>query len=184
MLRSGPRLGVAVATKGEAGDYRLFALRRDPGHMRQLEAWTRQWQVGPEGFWDFDAVIAMLARPICRGYVMATSGEAPWAAVAFLDVGTFSADLLYIYVDPILRTRGVASAMLAAVIEALRQEPQLEDFLLEVRPSNLPAITLYQKHGFIEVGRRKRYYSNGEDALVLGLKLKSPDGQQELNHER
>jgi len=41
---------------------------------------------------------------------------------------------------------------------------------LEVRPSNLPALALYQKQGFEEVGRRKRYYrDNDEDALLLTL---------------
>ena len=38
---------------------------------------------------------------------------------------------------------------------------------LEVRESNLPAITLYRKMGFVEMGKRKRYYENGEDALMM-----------------
>ncbi len=38
---------------------------------------------------------------------------------------------------------------------------------LEVRVSNVAAISLYQQLGFIEVGRRKRYYENGEDALMM-----------------
>lgn len=47
---------------------------------------------------------------------------------------------------------------------------------LEVRLSNTGAIALYQRRGFVTVGRRKRYYpdANGqrEDALVMGLPLK------------
>ena len=43
---------------------------------------------------------------------------------------------------------------------------------LEVRKSNLPAITLYQKHGFQAVGVRKNYYQNeNEDALLMTKKL-------------
>jgi len=39
---------------------------------------------------------------------------------------------------------------------------------LEVRPSNTPAVALYQKHGFQEAGRRPNYYDNPkEDALLL-----------------
>ncbi len=38
---------------------------------------------------------------------------------------------------------------------------------LEVRRSNHSAIALYQKYGFVEVGCRKGYYDNGEDALIL-----------------
>ncbi|HKZ17056.1 MAG TPA: ribosomal-protein-alanine N-acetyltransferase, partial [Geobacteraceae bacterium] len=38
---------------------------------------------------------------------------------------------------------------------------------LEVRPSNTVAITLYRDLGFIVTGRRKAYYENGEDALLM-----------------
>jgi len=38
---------------------------------------------------------------------------------------------------------------------------------LEVRPSNASAIALYRKLGFEETGRRKNYYENGEDALLM-----------------
>ena len=38
---------------------------------------------------------------------------------------------------------------------------------LEVRPSNVSAIRLYAALGFIETGRRKKYYENGEDALLM-----------------
>lgn len=39
--------------------------------------------------------------------------------------------------------------------------------LLEVRPSNAPALALYAGMGFTEVGRRDAYYADGEAALVL-----------------
>ena len=38
---------------------------------------------------------------------------------------------------------------------------------LEVRPSNGAAIPLYNSLGFVETGRRKKYYENGEDALLM-----------------
>ena len=46
-----------------------------------------------------------------------------------------------------------------------------ESVLLEVRPSNLRALQVYQRYGFAEIGRRKAYYPahNGqrEDAIVM-----------------
>ncbi|MGM9568014.1 MAG: tRNA (adenosine(37)-N6)-threonylcarbamoyltransferase complex dimerization subunit type 1 TsaB [Clostridia bacterium] len=38
---------------------------------------------------------------------------------------------------------------------------------LEVRPSNTVALSLYQDHGFVTEGRRKHYYEDGEDALIM-----------------
>ncbi len=43
--------------------------------------------------------------------------------------------------------------------------------MLEVRPTNRRAIDLYRKYGFHEVGRRIRYYRDGEDALVMKKNL-------------
>lgn len=43
--------------------------------------------------------------------------------------------------------------------------------LLEVRADNHPAIALYQKAGFVEDVRRKRYYKDGVDAILMSLDL-------------
>ena len=40
---------------------------------------------------------------------------------------------------------------------------------LEVRRSNLAAQALYHQCGFLDVGYRKRYYENSEDALIMAL---------------
>jgi ribosomal-protein-alanine N-acetyltransferase len=65
------------------------------------------------------------------------------------------------------RRRGIGEMLLIKAIE-LAQERGQEAVTLEVRISNGPAIAMYEKYGFLEVGRRKRYYSdNGEDAHIL-----------------
>ena len=53
---------------------------------------------------------------------------------------------------------------------------------LEVRTSNQRALSLYQKFGFHTAGRRKRYYKDGEDALILWCKLQTPDFQERLRY--
>lgn len=51
----------------------------------------------------------------------------------------------------------------------------VKQFVIEVRPSNLPALSLYKKQGFRQVGLRKGYYpargQQREDALVLTYQL-------------
>lgn len=64
------------------------------------------------------------------------------------------------------RRRGVASALMDDFI-ALALEKKLAFMTLEVRASNAGAIALYSKKGFAEVGRRKKYYDNTEDALLM-----------------
>ncbi len=50
----------------------------------------------------------------------------------------------------------------------LAQQLSCTEATLEVRVSNARAIALYQRHGFTEAGRRRRYYSdNNEDALIM-----------------
>ena len=58
----------------------------------------------------------------------------------------------------------------AAVLEALLAEARLRRLsfvTLEVRESNVPAISLYQKHGFETVGRRPRFYTQPVEAALL-----------------
>jgi len=63
--------------------------------------------------------------------------------------------------------RGVATVLMEEVLKRCK-ERKVERFTLEVRPSNLPAITLYKKFGMEENGRRKHYYAdNNEDALIF-----------------
>lgn len=80
--------------------------------------------------------------------------------------------LLNLAVHPARRGRGLARRLLAKALEGTAgQNPTC--MFLEVRPSNTPARGLYQSLGFHEVGRRPRYYPDGEDALLLRLDLMS-----------
>ncbi|MBR2490952.1 MAG: ribosomal protein S18-alanine N-acetyltransferase [Ruminiclostridium sp.] len=69
-------------------------------------------------------------------------------------------------VRPSCRRMGIADQLLDVFIRF--GQANLAFLTLEVRPSNTPAVALYQKHGFREVGRRPNYYDNPkEDALLL-----------------
>jgi ribosomal-protein-alanine N-acetyltransferase len=73
--------------------------------------------------------------------------------------------VMNVAVDPLLRRRGIATALLNRVLERVEPDAQLT---LEVRRSNAGAITLYESFGFRSAGVRRRYYAdNGEDAIVM-----------------
>lgn len=75
---------------------------------------------------------------------------------------------------PARRKEGVASAILLKLLARARLRG-LQFLTLEVRESNTPAISLYEKFGFAPVGRRKNYYTEPtEDALLLFREL--PEG--------
>ncbi len=62
--------------------------------------------------------------------------------------------------------RGLGRLLVETVLRMCREKGA--GFVsLEVRPSNVSAISLYQRLGFAEVGRRKGYYEKGEDALLM-----------------
>jgi ribosomal-protein-alanine N-acetyltransferase len=74
--------------------------------------------------------------------------------------------LMNVAVDPDELRRGIATALLETLF-ATADDGQGR-FTLEVRPSNQPAIELYERAGFRPEGTRRRYYQdNGEDALVM-----------------
>lgn len=77
------------------------------------------------------------------------------------------ADMMNIAVAPDYRRRGIGERLILELIERLKAN-DVVCLTLEVRKSNEPAIALYQKLGFSEVGCRPNYYRNPkEDALIL-----------------
>ena len=77
------------------------------------------------------------------------------------------ADIMNVAVHPDYRRQGIAEKLINTLIADLKKRG-CHALLLEVRVSNTPAITLYEKLGFVQVGCRKNYYRNPkEDALIL-----------------
>ena len=77
-----------------------------------------------------------------------------------------SADLLSIVTDSNFKRCHVATTMLEYVIEYLLNN-NIAEILLEVRKSNIPAISLYEKFNFEKISVRKNYYKNpAEDAII------------------
>ena len=78
--------------------------------------------------------------------------------------------ILNVAVDPTFRQKGIGNKLIAHLVEkacALSARA----VTLEVRESNLPAIRLYEKFGFVSAGVRPHYYTDKENALIYWLEL-------------
>lgn len=147
-----------------------------------------EWSVRPARLDDASVIVDLEARAF---------GAASWGAAAVADgltaphVATLiafhesareasgfvfwrslgeEAEILSIGVVPRMRRRGGARALLSEIIERARSEG-VRKLFLEVDVANSAAEALYASAGFDRIGRRKRYYKNGGDALVMRLNL-------------
>ena len=112
--------------------------------------------------------------------------SAPCSTPPLLGIGCLwaileEAHITILAVHPDYQRQGLGQVLLWALLRSAWQRG-LEWATLEVRASNRAAIALYQKFGFSEVGKRRRYYQDtGEDALILWHNgLQQPDFQQTL----
>ena len=80
------------------------------------------------------------------------------------------AQILDIAVDPGQRGRGVALRLLEHAVAVARGK-NAEQISLEVRASNVSAIKLYEKCGFVCTGLRQKYYEGSEDAVLMEKRL-------------
>lgn len=80
-------------------------------------------------------------------------------------------DITNVSVKKELQGQGIGT-LLVKELEQRMQEFGVISIFLEVRQSNIPAITLYEKQGFERMGIRKNYYTDPvEDAITMCRKL-------------
>ena len=81
------------------------------------------------------------------------------------------AELQRIAVTESHRRSGIASELLEAITTRARAG-RADRLLLEVRENNDSAIAFYERHGFLEIDRRPRYYRDGATAIVMRRNLR------------
>lgn len=90
-----------------------------------------------------------------------------------MSIGAGEAHVLNLSVRPESQGKGLGRALLGHLLNVARKH-RADTILLEVRPSNEPALGLYRAMGFNEVGTRRAYYPTAggrEDALILARSL-------------
>ncbi|AGF51477.1 ribosomal-protein-alanine acetyltransferase [Synechocystis sp. PCC 6803] len=112
---------------------------------------------GYEREWDSDHSVLLGIRLIARGNLVAMG--AFWQILE-------EAHITLLAVAQAHRRQGLGKILLQNLL-ATAEHRQLERATLEVRASNQAAMDLYHQFGFQLAGCRKRYYPDGEDALIL-----------------
>ncbi len=97
---------------------------------------------------------------------MPLSAEAPLVGYAGGWVVDGDVQILKVGVDPAWRRHGIARVLLARVADDARNLGARTSSL-EVRASNVGAQALYEALGYQSLGTRPRYYSDGEDAVIM-----------------
>ena len=117
--------------------------------------------------WSRQSIEAELDNETSLFYVAVEDGQ----VVGYIGM-SFVLDEGYIYnvaVKADCRKNGVGSALIQTLVTHCRKN-NFAFLTLEVRESNAPARSLYEKFGFIKVGERKNYYSDPtENAILMTL---------------
>ena len=108
-----------------------------------------------------------LWKPSAVSWVLEKSAFAIWQAAGD------ECELLSIAVDIAKRGRGYAKLLMEHCHKELRVQG-IKSFFLEVKESNIAAISLYKKLGYEKIAERKEYYGNGEKAVVMRLVTSTP----------
>lgn len=124
----------------------------------------------PAGHWRAEDYLWLTRQPEGIVLVAELTAGAVIGFVAARAIGK-EAEMLNLAVAKDHRRRGIGRSLVEDLHRRLRASGT-ERVYLEVRPSNLMAQQLYRFLGYAECGRRRGYYaSNGEDALVLEIRL-------------
>lgn len=139
-------------------------------HIAQIAALERECFSDP---WSENSIASELSNDLSLWLVDECEGQ----VVGYIGSQSVppESDVMNLAVAPAYRKRGIGRALMLALMQALR-EKEMESLTLEVREGNAPAIALYTKLGFRQVGKRPRYYVNPtEDALILRKELRDAD---------
>lgn len=117
-----------------------------------------------DDFWSVDVFKSELLNPNSKYLVAKKENEiigfaGIWKAVDDIHITN-------IVVKKSFRNKGIGSIILKQLIEISKLEKNINSITLEVNIKNVPAQKLYEKFGFENVGIRKKYYNNMDDAII------------------
>ncbi len=145
-------------------NYKLVPM--DKSHIAEIAQIERECFSDP---WSEASLTEELYNPLAS-FIVAQRPDGAVLGYAGLHVVIDEGYIDNVAVREDYRGNGIADDLVDVFVRFGREH--LAFLTLEVRPSNEPAIQLYMKHGFAQVGRRKNYYENPrEDAIIMTLEF-------------
>jgi [ribosomal protein S18]-alanine N-acetyltransferase len=125
--------------------------------------------------WDTPEVARMLSEHNILGDgVFAGSSTVP-AGFVMTRLAADEAEILSICIDEAMRGQGLASRLMAHHVAGLAQRGAARLFL-EVEAGNAPALALYRRSAFVQVGERPGYYPKPDGSRAMALILRRDIG--------
>lgn len=122
-----------------------------------------------DDFWNVNILESELKNEFSK-YIIAKLNDEIVGFAGVIDT-VDQLEITNIVVKKNFRKKGIGSKLLENLI-MLAKKAGKEKISLEVNSTNLPAIKLYEKNGFKNVGFRKKYYNNKDNAEIMTLKIK------------
>lgn len=133
-----------------------------------LEKIKQNLKIDYDDFWNVDTIYEELNSS--NSIYIVAKNEEKILGFAGIKIILDEAELMNIVTKKDARNLGIATELMKEIIN-LCKENNIKKINLEVNTKNSVAIKLYKNYNFTEVGLRKKYYNNTNDALLLTLNL-------------
>lgn len=145
-------------------------------HLSDLDEIKDILQIDFDDFWNYEIFKEELVNNNSKYLLLRYENE----IVCFggIKIILDEADIMNIVTKKNKRNQGFAKIILNELIE-LSKKLNCKTITLEVNKNNIYAISLYKKFNFKEVGFRKKYYSNGDDAILMTYSMEGDTNEKE-----
>ena len=119
-----------------------------------------------DNFWSYNILKQELENGKSKYFVAKQENEIVGFAGILLIID--QVNIMNIVVKKDKRNIGIGSLLLEEIIRYSKIH-NATSITLEVNEKNIPAIKLYKKYGFKQVGLRRKYYNNEDNAILMDL---------------
>ena len=138
-------------------------VKANKGHLNQILGIESESYDNP---WSYQSFLNEINNEVSSNWVYIEDAKLRGYMFGWIIQGDYHINNIAVKVSN--RRKGLAKKMIDNIIFS----PKIENIYLEVSRLNDYAIRLYEKIGFIKNGVRKKYYSNGADAILYKMELK------------